>query len=195
MIAGGTPASVAARASHMMGADVQAAWVGPEAMAWEGLLEAARRLRRGAEEALLEEFDLSISMLGITGRLSLAPARTLRQSALAEAMGLSLSRVSRVIDLLEQRGLLERRACPSDARATNVRLTRRGGSLTRRAQRSLAGYVQANFFDQLEPGEVETLAAVFTRMLEADPSIRGRTLDAGRPDRSSIAGDRRPRGG
>jgi len=164
--AGAGAAGVAARASHMMGGDVQRAWAGEQAMAWEGLLEVARRLRRGAEEALLEDFELSISMLGITGRLSLAPARTLRQTALAEAMGLSLSRVSRVIDLLEERGLLERQACPGDARATNVKLTRRGAALTARAQRSLFGYVQGRFFEQLEPSEVQTLAAVFARILE-----------------------------
>ena len=160
---------VAARASHMMGADFGSSTAGAEAMAWEGLLEVARRLRRGAEELLLEQFELSISMLGITGRLSLAPARTLRQTALAQAMGLSLSRVSRVIDLLEQRGLVERRRCPVDARATNVRLTRPGISLTRRAQRSLFEYVQASFFERLEAGDAETLASVFSRVLEGTP--------------------------
>ena len=151
----------------MMGEGVERDWGGNEAMAWEGLLELSRRLRRGAEEALLAEFDLSISMLGVIGRLSLAPERTLRQTALAEAMGLSLSRVSRVIDLLEQRELIERRSCPADARATNVRLTRRGGVLTTRAQNALFGYVQASFFDHLDPGEVETLATVFARVLES----------------------------
>jgi DNA-binding MarR family transcriptional regulator len=166
-------ASVAARASHMMGEEAGREWGGNEAIAWEGLLEVARRLRRGAEETLLGEFDLSISMLGVIGRLSLAPGSTLRQTALAEAMGLSLSRVSRVIDLLEQRELIERQSCPSDARATNVKLTRRGAALTARAQRSLFGYVQAGFFEQLEPDEIETLAAVFARIIEAGPSIGG----------------------
>jgi DNA-binding MarR family transcriptional regulator len=159
-------AGVAARASHMMGEDVELHWQGGEAMAWEGLFEVVRRLRRGAEELLLEEFDLSISMLGIIGRLSLAPESTLRQTALAQAMGLSLSRVSRVIDLLEQRGLIERQNCPADARATNVKLTKRGVSLTARAQASLFGYVQASFFDHLDPPEVQTLSSVFGRLLD-----------------------------
>ena len=166
-------AGVAARASHMMGEGVERDWGGNEAMAWEGLLELSRRLRRGAEEALLAEFDLSISMLGVIGRLSLAPEHTLRQTALAEAMGLSLSRVSRVIDLLEQRGLIERRSCPADARATNVRMTRSGGALTTRAQSALFGYVQASFFDHLDRSEVETLAVVFARILESGPSRGG----------------------
>ncbi len=158
--------AVVARASHMMGAH---SFGEEEAMAWEGLLEVSRRLRRGAEEAILEEFELSVSMLGIMGRLSAARARTLRQTELAEAMGLSLSRVSRVVDLLEQRGLVARRDCPSDARATNVKLTAQGASLTARAQRCLATHVQASFLNRLDGGEAQVLAALFRRLIEASP--------------------------
>jgi DNA-binding MarR family transcriptional regulator len=88
-------------------------------------------------------------------------------------MGLSLSRVSRVIDLLEHRDLIERQACPADARATNVKLTRAGASLTSRAQRSLLGYVQASFCDRLEPSEARTLASVFARMIDRTPALEG----------------------
>ncbi len=162
---GTAAAHVAARALQMMGRDAELQWTGEQAIAWEGLLALARSLRRGAEQVLIENFDLSISMLGITGRLARAPQRTLRQTALAEAMGLSLSRVSRVIDLLEQRGLVKRRTCPADARATNVTLTRQGATLTARAQRDLFAFVQGAFFEHLEPGEVKSLAAVFTHLL------------------------------
>jgi DNA-binding MarR family transcriptional regulator len=157
---------VAARALHMMGADAEREWTADEAIAWEGLLEVARRLRRDAEHLLLADAELTISMLGITGRLSRAPAGTLRQSALADAMGLSVSRVSRVIDLLEERGLVRRRPCPADARATNVTLTRRGRTLTAHAQRNLFAFVQSAFCDQLQPGEAAVLGAVFTRLLD-----------------------------
>ncbi len=171
-------ARVLARARHMMGADVERTWKEDEPLAWEGLVEVSRRLHRGLEELLIEEFDLSISMLGIIGRLSLAPEQTLRQTALAQAMGLSLSRVSRVIDLLEQRGLIERRNCPSDARATNVKLNRRGVALTSRAQSAMFGYVQARFFDHLDSSDVQALATVFARLLDGPlapkvPAVRG----------------------
>jgi DNA-binding MarR family transcriptional regulator len=137
-----------------------------EIIAWEGLLEVSRRLRRGAEELLVERFDLSVSMLGIIGRLSRAPAHTLRQAALADAMGLSVSRVSRVIDLLERRALVQRQPCPADARATNVVLTDAGADLTVRAQRELSAYVQTGYFALLSPDEITTLAAVFTRLID-----------------------------
>jgi len=166
----GEAARVAARAFHMMGPDAEHGWSSQDAIAWEGLLDVSRRLRRGAEHVLADRCDMSISMLGITGRLSRAPALTLRQTALAESMGLSLSRVSRVIDILEQREVLERHSCPADARATNITLTSLGADLTTRAQHELFTYVQSAFFDRLEPGEVATLAAVFTRLLDLPPA-------------------------
>jgi DNA-binding MarR family transcriptional regulator len=156
---------VAARAAHMMGSTPQQSLTAEQAMAWEGLLEVSRHVRRGAEEALTEGFEMTVSMLGITGRLALAPARTLRQTALADAMGLSISRVSRLIDVLEERALVERQACPADARATNVRLTAAGGRLTARAQRTLFEHVQGSFFDQLQPAEVSVMAAAFARLI------------------------------
>jgi DNA-binding MarR family transcriptional regulator len=158
---------IAARAWHMMGPAAVRAWSGEDAMAWEGLVEVHRRLRRQAEEVLSSDEELSISMLGLMGRLTRAEQLTLRQTALAEAMGLSLSRVSRVVDLLEQRGYVERQTCPADARATNIVLTPRGADVTERAQQRFFTFVQSAFFDQLEPDEVATLATIFARLIRA----------------------------
>lgn len=160
------PAGIAERAAHMMGEHALKGWHGDEPMAWEGLLEVARHLRRGAEEVLAAD-DVSVSMLGIMGRLARAPRATLRQTALAEAMGLSISRVSRVIDVLEARGLATRSTCPEDARATNVTLSRRGRELTGRAQAHLFTYVQEAFAGRISPEEMSTLAAVFARLIAA----------------------------
>jgi DNA-binding MarR family transcriptional regulator len=80
-------------------------------------------------------------------------------------MGLSLSRVSRITDILEERALVERQPCPTDARATNVKLTRRGLTVTRKAQDAVFAFVQQVFFDALGDDDVRTLAGVFTRLL------------------------------
>jgi DNA-binding MarR family transcriptional regulator len=158
--------AVTARARYMMGAHAEAAWSATDAAAWEGLLEAARILRRGAEQALEDAHGLSISMLGIMGRLARAPHHTLRQTELAAAMGLSVSRVSRVVDLLEERGLVERRRCPSDARATNVTLTHEGGARAAEAQATVHAYADATFVRRLDAQERATLARVFGRLVE-----------------------------
>lgn len=157
--------AIAARAGYMMGENVDRAWSDERAVAWEGFLELHGRLRRGAEARLEEAAGLSVSALGVMGRLALAEQRTLRQVELAAAMGLSISRVSRIVDALEGRGLLERRPCPADARATNVTLTEAGARLTRSAQDALFEFVQASFAERLSEEETATLASVFARLL------------------------------
>ncbi len=156
---------IRARALHMMGDDAAVSWDADQALAWEGMLELGRRLRRRAEDMLMQDYDLSVSMLGMMGRLRCADRRTLRQSALAEAMGLSVSRVSRVIDLLEERGVVQRTQCPSDGRASNVTLTDAGISRTTSAQHALFEVVSGAFADRLSPNETATLAQVFGRLL------------------------------
>lgn len=161
--------AVTARAGYMMGANVDAGWTGEQAAAWEGLLELGRRLRRDAESVLEERHDLGVSMVGIMGRLERAPKGTLRQTDLADAMGLSLSRTSRVIDVLEQRELVKRIPCPSDARATNVILTPPGRKLTARSQDTIHDYVRRAFLTRLSDDEIAVLARVFTRLIIEDP--------------------------
>jgi DNA-binding MarR family transcriptional regulator len=158
-------AAVTARAGYMMGANVDHLWSERQAVAWEGFLELHGRLRRGAEAVLEEQAGLSVSALGVMGRLLRAEERTLRQVELAAAMGLSISRVSRIVDALEERRLLERRPCPSDARATNVTLTEAGAELARNAQDALFEFVQGSFAARLSEEETATLASVFTRLL------------------------------
>ncbi len=165
-------APVTARAGYMMGVHADRAWTPDHAIAWEGMLELNRRLRREAEAILERDHELSVSMLGIMGRLLRAPERTLRQTDLADAMGLSLSRISRIIDILERRELVGRQRCPSDARATNVCLTDAGAARAEAAQGTVFGFVERAFAGRLSEDEIRTLAGIFSRLLvppEATP--------------------------
>ena len=139
-----------------------ARWAGPSAEAWIGLLETHKRLTRELEAELEAEHGLSISGLELMSRLAAAEDRTLRLTTLAAQAGLSLSRVSRIVDMLEQRALVERRHCPEDARARNAWLTDDGFDLLRAAQATHFAGVQRRFFDQLDDGDVDALARVFS---------------------------------
>ncbi|HET9102269.1 MAG TPA: MarR family transcriptional regulator [Solirubrobacteraceae bacterium] len=136
-------------------------WTAVQADAWIGLLETHKRLTRALEAELEAEHGLSLSSVELLGRLAAAEGR--RLSALAAQAGLSLSRVSRLVDGLESRGLVRRQACPSDARAVEAHLTDAGLALARAAQATHAASVRARFFDHLEPGDAERLAAIFAR--------------------------------
>jgi DNA-binding MarR family transcriptional regulator len=160
-----TPTSEPAEACpHVVGDERLARLTETETQVWIGLLETHKRLTRALNSELEAEHGLSLSAVELLGRLSAAEYQVLRLTDLAERAGLSLSRVSRIVDTLEDRGLVERRRCPEDRRARNAGLTTAGAELLEAAQATHFDGVQANFFAQIEPAEMAALAAVFGRL-------------------------------
>jgi len=150
--------------AYVVGDDGLSRWERPTADAWIGLLETQRRLSRELDALLEQRHGIGLSELEVLGRLAAADDRRMRVSGLAEATGLSVSRISRLVGALELRGLVERRPCPGDGRAINAQLTRKGLRLARDAQADHFGAVQSRFFDQLSAEERATLARVFARL-------------------------------
>ena len=154
-------------------------WSESHAEAWVGLLETHRILSRELDAKLKAEHGLTLSALEALGWLGAAEGRSLRLSLLATRCGLSLSGISRLIDSVEARGLVERRAVDSDRRAVQAHLTGAGVELARRAQATHLACVQRLFFKRLSDGEVTLLAEVFSRfapgaglLLAAGPQTR-----------------------
>lgn len=147
--------------AYETGANGLSHWTQTHADAWIGLLETHKQLTRALDAQLIAQHGLSLSALELLARLAAVDDRQLHLSALAAASGLSLSRVSRIIDALEQRGLVARRSCPSDARAVHARLEEAGLGLVIAAQSTHFASVQAAFFDLLDADEIATLARVF----------------------------------
>lgn len=90
------------------------------------------RLRECCEEQeaqVLEETGLSSSEYA--GMMACPATGKVSASDLAQRMALSLSRVSRVVDRMVQRGLLERTPCSEDRRAVELALTREGQRVRR----------------------------------------------------------------
>jgi DNA-binding MarR family transcriptional regulator len=138
-------------------------WSHDYAAAWIGLLATHRRLTRELDAELEAAHGLTLSGLELLVRLASAPEHWLRLSSLASEAGLSLSRVSRIVDVLESRGLIARRPCPADARAINAELTPAGLELAKAAQSTHLAAVRERFFDRLSDAEITTLANVFLR--------------------------------
>jgi DNA-binding MarR family transcriptional regulator len=138
-------------------------WSHGHAAAWIGLLATHRRLTRELDAELESAHGLTLSGLELLARLASAPERRLRLSVLAGEAALSLSRVSRIVDVLEQRGLVERQPCPADARAINAQLTAKGLELAQEAQSTHLAAVRERFFDRLTALEIATLGEVFQR--------------------------------
>jgi len=158
------PQNIEASCSYIVGGDGLSRWTDTHRDAWIGLLETHKQLTRALEAELEGEHGLSLSALELMGRLAAADERTLRLTDLAGQTGLSLSRISRIVDSLEARRLVERKRCPEDARARNAWLTDTGLKLLREAQSMHFAGVQRRFFEQMGDEDVATLAAIFGRL-------------------------------
>jgi DNA-binding MarR family transcriptional regulator len=143
---------------------VTTSWTQHEADAWIGLLETHKRLTRALDAELDAAHGLGLSTLELLSRLAAAGDGWPRLSTLARDAGLSLSRVSRHMDALERRGLVQRRRCATDSRAVEAHLTVAGAALVAEAEAAHAAAVRERFFAQLSDEEAATLAQIFRRL-------------------------------
>lgn len=162
-----TASTDSAKCAYVLGQDGLASWDRVHSEAWIGLLETHKRLTRALDAELEADFGLSISALELLGRLAAAEDRRLGLSALASQCGLSLSRISRIMDSLEARGLVRRRTVHSDGRAVHGELTKPGLDLVKQAQASHFASVQRQFFAHLSEEQVAALAEVFSKFAPA----------------------------
>jgi DNA-binding MarR family transcriptional regulator len=117
----------------------------------------------------------------VLAMLSEAPQRTLRMTALASRTNATLSRLSHVVQRLEDRGLLERFPCPQDRRATNARLTDAGWTHVVSTAPGHLETVRKYVIDALTPRQVTQLAAITEAILnriDPDAAVSGQYRDA-----------------
>jgi DNA-binding MarR family transcriptional regulator len=91
--------------------------------AWRVFLRAHAQITRKLEGELLAEHDLPLPSYDVLLQLAESPGRRLRMTELADRVLLSRSGLTRLVDRLEREGLVERAACPNDARGTHAVLT------------------------------------------------------------------------
>src|SRR3954462_6489934 len=102
-------------------------WLSDEELAaWVRFVAVVELLPGVLDSQLRRDADLTNFDYYVLAMLSEAPERTLRMTELAARTNATLPRLSHVVRRLEDRGLIERSACPDDARATNATLTEEG---------------------------------------------------------------------
>lgn len=136
-----------------------------ELKAWRAFLTAHARVLEVLERELEEERGMPLSWYDVLVQLAEAPENRLRMHDLARLVLLSRAGLTRLVDRMGAAGLVERIPCENDRRGTYVAMTREGReALAKAAPVHLRG-IEEHFARYLEPGEAETLAAVFCRVL------------------------------
>ncbi len=132
-----------------------------ETLSWE-IAETAHVVRRA--------YDRRVTRLGVTRaqwrvllRLSHEPG--LRQVELADMLDVEPITLCRIIDRLEEAGLVERQRDPADRRAWRLSVTHAAEPVLDDL-RGLATELGDEAFDGLDPSQIETLRALLGRIRE-----------------------------
>jgi DNA-binding MarR family transcriptional regulator len=128
------------------------------------LLRGHATTTRELSTELYEEHGLTINDYEALLRLSREEGELMRRVDLAQALVLTPSGVTRLLDGLERAELVGRATCESDARVSYTVLTDAGREKLKRASRSHVRSIRALFGELYTEQELRTLAELLGRL-------------------------------
>ena len=130
---------------------------------------------RAIDEDLTRRSGIGLTRYVVLMRLSEAPGRALRMSELAEAVAISPSRMTRIIQPMIAEGLVTRQPVPDDGRASLAVLTDKGLRRLREAWPAHLAGARALVMDNIDAADRPDLDRITRRLLraiEASPGSR-----------------------
>lgn len=134
--------------------------------AWRSFLRAHARLVRVLETELVAEHPINLGAYDVLVQLAEAPERRLRMAELADAVLLSRSGVTRLVDRLEVAGMVTRERFYGDGRGVVAVITTKGIDTLRAAARTHLPGVVRHFVDHMDPDELATLGELCSRLTD-----------------------------
>ena len=147
-----------------------------ELSAWSGFLMGHARIVRALDAELEREHGLPLSSYDVLIQLSVAPGRRLRMFELADAIVLSRSGLTRLVDRLERAELVERERGDVDPRQTYACLTDRGLEVLAEATPTHIAGIKERFLGRLSDEQAKQLAAIWRVLL--GPDFEQQVIDA-----------------
>jgi DNA-binding MarR family transcriptional regulator len=133
--------------------------------AWVTLLQAHAAVVAALGEKLEKERGLPLSWHEVLVHLAAAPEGKLRMQDLARSVLLSKSGVTRLVDRMEEAGLVERAACASDRRVIYTAITDRGRSDLNGALPVFVEGFDEHFARFLSDGDAKALRSSLRKVL------------------------------
>lgn len=135
--------------------------------AWRRFLEAHAYVLAILERELEDEEDLPLAWYDVLVQLSEVEGSRLRMQELAEAVLLSKSGLSRLVDRMVDAGLVRREACESDRRGTYAVMTEAGWDRLRATAPTHVRGVDEHFASLLTDEEAQVVARALQRVVDA----------------------------
>jgi DNA-binding MarR family transcriptional regulator len=135
---------------------------------WRSFLRAHAHLTRVLESELLAGQRLSLASYDVLVQLAEAPGQRLRMTELADAVLLSRSGVTRLVDRLEKGGLVTRARVDSDGRGVVAILTQQGFERLKGATGTHLTGVARHFAAPLNDAELAALGRTCERLAETE---------------------------
>jgi MarR family transcriptional regulator, 2-MHQ and catechol-resistance regulon repressor len=136
--------------------------------AFTGLLGAHATLTRELSAALVASHGLTINDYGCLLLLHRAGEEGMRRIDLANQLQLSPSGITRLLDRLEDQGLVGKGECKSDARVSYAILTDAGHEKLRAAAPGHVDDIDRRLSAVLSEDEMKTLAELLSRLSDSD---------------------------
>ncbi len=142
-----------------------------EMQAWMNLAQLLMLLPTALDRQLREDAGIPHAYYQILVALSAQPDRAIRMTQLARLSGTTTTRLSHAVTNLEQRGWVERHACPTDKRGQIAQLTDAGMAVLQAAAPGHVTEVRRLIFDNLTHDDVLRLRDIAGKLL---PTLAGR---------------------
>jgi DNA-binding MarR family transcriptional regulator len=152
-----------------MGTTTEARLDGAALEAWRSYLQSHASIVRVLDADLHAEHGLTTRDYEVLLYLAQADERRLPMSALSERTMLTRSGITRLVDGLVATGLIERVACPNDARVSYAQLTDPGYEKLRLAGFSHVASINKLFVEHFSAPELQQLADLLSRLPGARP--------------------------
>lgn len=138
----------------------------PQQQAWRAYINGSTLLFERLDRDLREQFDVSLPEYEVLVRLSEASDHRLRMAVLASSVSHSRSRVTHTVARMEGKGLVERRACPTDGRGVIASLTSRGWDCLVAAAPVHVEGVREHLVELASPEDLAAVGRVFAEVGE-----------------------------
>lgn len=145
--------------------------------AWEALFRAQVSIMRDLRDDFSSS-GMSINEYDVLFNIVRESRNGIRLRDLNRSVLITQSSVSRLIDRLAERGLVEKAPDPDDARGTIVSLTRAGRAEFARVAKIHMRNIRSRVGDVLNDDELEALQTICTKLRVASPACDGNPADA-----------------